>query len=525
MRNYTALILLACSLSLITSCDKNENQGAIDAQTVPTIELLTPEITLYQGVISDIEFTVKPFNTVLDLSNIQYTPQKPTYFSIKSVQRDKSKAGQYSITIEDKGVNKKVSETLQFTVPAMQNNGKVVNITSDTIVVHAAHKVSLPKVYINTPGAVSITSKTEWTESSSIKIYDEEGNQDLNATTSIRGRGNSTWWYPKKPYALKLDSKAEILGMPKHKRWVLLANWMDRTLMRNDIAFEIARRIMEWAPRGKFVELYLNNKHLGCYYLCEQIKVDKNRVNVDELDEDTDFTDAEQVTGGYILEFDVYGPQDEINYYYTSVKGYPVAIKEPDEEVITSWSHPGFTYISGYTNSVEQLLEADKNSRSRWSGISDMIDINSYIDWWLVHELTLNWEPGHPKSSYMYKKRSGKLYAGPVWDFDWGTFSSNYTDPIITESLWYGYLFKYPEFKTAVKQRWNEVKSSCESIDQYISEIAAQIKDSNEANIKMWPIDGTTNGDENLSFDKAIERMKESYKTRLRVMDNFISGL
>ena len=120
MRNYTALILLACSLSLITSCDKNENHGAIDAQTVPTIELLTPEITLYQGVISDIEFTVKPFNTVLDLSNIQYTPQKPTYFSIKSVQRDKSKAGQYSITSEDKGVNKKVSETLQFTVPAEQ---------------------------------------------------------------------------------------------------------------------------------------------------------------------------------------------------------------------------------------------------------------------------------------------------------------------------------------------------------------------------------------------------------------------
>ena len=384
----------------------------------------------------------------------------------------------------------------------------------------------LPIVIIDTPNKATVPSKHEdWLKNATITILKQNGTEEYSGTTSIRGRGNSTWSFPKKPYALKLDEKAEILGMPKHKRWVLLANWMDRTLMRNDIAFEIARRIMEWAPRGKFVELYLNNKHLGCYYLCEQIKVDKNRVNVDELDEDTDFTDAEQVTGGYILEFDVYGPQDEINYYYTSVKGYPVAIKEPDEEVITSWSHPGFTYISGYTNSVEQLLEADKNSRSRWSGISEMIDINSYIDWWLVHELTLNWEPGHPKSSYMYKKRSGKLYAGPVWDFDWGTFSSNYTDPIITESLWYGYLFKYPEFKTAVKQRWNEVKSSCESIDQYISEIAAQIKDSNEANIKMWPIDGTTNGDENLSFDKAIERMKESYKTRLRVMDNFISGL
>jgi hypothetical protein len=425
----------------------------------------------------------------------------------------------------DNGQNKRESETLQFTVPALNKDGKIVNLESDTITIHAAYIAPLPKIYINTPGGRSITSKTEWTEDSTIKIIDEDGNEDLNATTSIRGRGNSTWWYPKKPYALKLDSKAEVLGMPKHKRWVLLANWMDRTLMRNDIAFEIARRIMEWAPRGKFVELYLNNRHLGCYYLCEQIKVDKNRVNVDELDEDSNFSDIQQITGGYILEFDVYGPQDEINYYYTSVKGYPVAIKEPDEEVITSWSHPGFTYISNYTHSLEQLFEADKNKLARWDEINELIDINSYIDWWLVHELTLNWEPGHPKSSYMYKKRSGKLYAGPVWDFDWGTFSSNHKDIIINNSLWYCYLFKYPEFKAAAKKRWTEVKSTCESIDLYISQVAAQIKASNEVNLKMWPIDGTTNGDETLPFDDAIARMKESYKTRLKVIDNYLSNL
>ena len=76
--------------------------------------------------------------------------------------------------------------------------------------------------------------------------------------------------------------------MPKHKRWVLLANWMDRTLLRNDVAFEMARRVMDWAPRGQFVELYLNGVHQGNYYLCEQIKVDKNRVNIDELDKKMD---------------------------------------------------------------------------------------------------------------------------------------------------------------------------------------------------------------------------------------------
>ena len=85
-------------------------------------------------------------------------------------------------------------------------------------------------------------------------------------------------------------------------------------------------------------------------------------MNVDELDEDSDFTDESQVTGGYILEFDTYGPSDEINYFYTRIKNYPVTIKEPVEDVITSWDHLGYSYIQGYVNNIEQLLEDDKDN-------------------------------------------------------------------------------------------------------------------------------------------------------------------
>ena len=282
---------------------------------------------------------------------------------------------------------------------------------------------------------------------------DESGVENLNVKTSIRGRGNNTWGYPKKPYAIKLDSKSEVLGMPKHKRWVLLANWMDRTLLRNDVAFEMARRIMDWAPRGKFVELFLNGEHQGNYYLCEQIKVDENRVDVDELDEKTDFADESQITGGYLLEYDKYGPNDEINYFYSQVQNYPVTIKEPDEEVITSWEHPAYLYIQGYVNSLEQLLEADKDSLVCWSEIEGLIDVTSYIDWWLINELVCNGEVIHPKSSYMYKKRDGKLYAGPVWDFDYGTFRRGSKSLILLSSLYYKYFFEYPEFRLAVKER------------------------------------------------------------------------
>ena len=322
----------------------------------------------------------------------------------------------------------------------------------------------LHRVYVATPDNCSISSKTVWTNNCTISVTDSQGNELLRTTTAIRGRGNTTWIYPKKPYALKLESKTEILGMPKHKRWVLLANWMDRTLLRNDIAFEMGRRTMEWAPRGQFVEFFLNEKFLGNYYLCEQIKPDKNRVDIDKIDENTDVDNVSQISGGYLLEFDVYGPEDEVNYFYTSVKKFPVTIKEPDEEIITSWTHPAYVYIKEYIDQVELTLEEDKDKLAKWNDIASLIDIQSYIDWWLIHEVTYNIEARHPKSCYMYKKRDGKLYAGPVWDFDWETFRPVDNDLRIVSCLWYGYLFSYPEFKREVVSRWAEVRESFVSI-------------------------------------------------------------
>lgn len=387
---------------------------------------------------------------------------------------------------------------------------------------------SLAKVYITTPDGVGITSKTIWVEGANIRIVDEDGKEDLNVSTSIRGRGNTTWSYPKKPYALKLDKKAEVLGMPKHKRWVLLANWMDRTLIRNDVALEMGRRIMEWAPRGRFVEVYLNGVHQGNYYLCEHIKVDENRVNVGKLDEDSDFTDPEILTGGYILEFDEYGQNDEPNFFWSKVvdtdDGTPIAIKEPDEEVITSHTHPGFLYIQDYIYKIEDLFEADKDALARWNEIEELIDVTSYIDYWLIHELTSNLEPNQPRSCYMYKKRGGKLYAGPIWDFDYKTFNPDYKYFNVKSTLWYIYLFKYPEFKSAARLRWNELEQTFMAIDQYIVETAEKVRESNALNIEMWPISGNVNGDETMTYDDAIARMRNAYNYRIdRVRTNVSS--
>ncbi len=377
--------------------------------------------------------------------------------------------------------------------------------------------IELPQVIINTPNNQEIKSKTEWIEGATITITLADGTIDYESKDlEIRGRGNTTWEYPKKPYALKLGSKAEILGMPKHKRWVLLANWMDRTLMRNDVSFEIARQTgLAWTPRGKFVELVLNGKIMGNYYLCEQIKVDKNRVNIREMSAED--VDGDDITGGYLMELDVY--YDELNRFRSVVKNLPFMFKDPDEEVLQPAQ---FQYLQDYINEFERVLYADDWLETR--DYAKYIDLESFVDYWFVFELSNNGELTWPKSCYMYKDKLGKLTAGPVWDFDWGTFrpGAKFRNK---EALYYDRLFKDPVFVSLVKSRWAMFKSKFDTIPAYIYSTANSIKISAQRNIGLWPINNDVNGDETLSFDDAVNRMAIAYQEKLAWMDKQISGM
>lgn len=370
----------------------------------------------------------------------------------------------------------------------------------------------LPVVIINTPGKAIIPPKTEdWLEGAELRIELPDGTVDYEAEINIRGRGNSTWGFPKKPYALKLNEKASILGMPKHKRWVLLANWLDRTSLRNHIAFHIARQTgLEWTPRGEFVEVILNGKHKGCYYLCEQIKVDENRVNVAEL------TDSDP-SGGYLMELDVYF--DEAYKFYSPRCGMPYMFKDPDEVTDAQ-----VDYMYNYVSALEEVL-CDQ-ARLEAGEYADYLDVDSFIDWWLVHELTGNSEPYHPKSSYMHKDRGGLLKAGPVWDFDWETFVPYKSGGfVVSGAIYYGYLFKDDAFVARVKERWALLKPALEGVGEFISSEADRIAPAVEENIRLWPIDVTVNQDEQLSFADAVRRMRTSYENKLRWLGKQIEGM
>lgn len=501
------------------------------------IVVLTNEVYLFKNAVTTFEFRVNPSNAVFDfdveggnscieLDLVGSTRAAASYITppahyklikIETAKDDKGevKQGQYKAYVQDLNVAQSYRENVALVLSTKDGEGNPIQLSS--AVLKFSFYDQLPIVYMTTPGGAGITSKDNWLKDCYLRIVNPDGSEDMAAAASFKGRGNSTWGYPKKPYAIKLDSKSAVLGMPKHKRWVLLANWMDRTLLRNSVAFEVARQTdLEWTPRGTFVEVFLNGQHLGNYYLCEQIKVDKNRVNIAEMESGD--IGGEAVTGGYLMELDTY--YDEVNKFRTSICNLPVNMKEPDEDVLVPAQ---LTYITDYMNRVEQTLYGAGFASSR--SYTELLDVNSFIDWWLVHELTQNGEPNHPKSSYMNKDRSGKLKAGPVWDFDWGTFIPGFSGFRIKDAIWYGRLFEDPAFVAEVKQRWTVLKPKFESVLQFIDMQAAMIKKSAEVNSRMWPISISVNGDEDLDFDAAVKRLRKAYSERIQALDAAIRGL
>ncbi len=374
----------------------------------------------------------------------------------------------------------------------------------------------LPIVVINTPNNGSITSKETWVERSSMIIYQADGTINYDSGTdymNIRGRGNSTWSYSKKPYNIKLNTKKAILGMPKHKRWCLLANYIDRTLMRNAVAFELAKMTsMDWTPNGRFVELVLNNTPVGNYYLCEAIRIDNDRVNINEMSPNDISGDA--ITGGFILELDSYYDADY--KFKTTYYRMPVNIKQPDEDEINNYQ---YNYIKDYYNAAEKELYYGS-----LEGFAKYVDMNTLIDWYLLNEAIYNPELSHPKSSYMHKDKNGKLHMGPAWDHDWETFTPH-SSLKNNNTMWFGALFRIPEFKQMVKERWNKLKGPFASIVTYIEDTREEIRASWEYNYTLWPkISNGVNGDTSLGYDDAVNRLKSSFINRLNSLNSIINA-
>jgi hypothetical protein len=504
------------------------------------VVVMTQDIKFLKNTEVAVEFRVNPSNAIFNyhvgsnecqiafdkingITTYSYVTD-PERFHLTRIEQAKDtkgtvKEGHYIAYIADNGGYNAYKFTMALVLTTQNQNGESIQLSSSAIALQRKKDTGLPIVVIHTENKTEIRDKENWINA--IMTIDGVGEfPDFEGTTSIRGRGNSTWGYPKKPYALKLDSKSELLGMPAHKRWVLLANYIDRTLIRNHIAFEISRRTgLEWTVRGQFVEVMLNDVHLGNYYLCEQIKPDENRVNITEMSPED--LDEESISGGYVLEYDTY--YDEINKFKSKIFDYPVMFKEPDVDVLQPEQ---FEYMQNYIDSLELLLTEPDFAQTR--AYASLIADTTFIDWWFVMELTGNYEARHPKSTYFYKGRNDVLKAGPVWDFDWGTYTgARITGFYAKESLYYSQLFKDPVFVNKVKARWRQFKPLFKEIIDLIPADGNALAISAELNDEMWSLLNVdnNNGDKNYSFRDAISLMSSVFADRLNWLDGQINNL
>lgn len=237
-----------------------------------------------------------------------------------------------------------------------------------------------------------------------IEIAGNELYEDLSvASAKIRLRGNSTrLWYDKKPYRIKFDAKTSVLGLDANKDWVLLANYRDQSKFMNAIAFDMARYMGNFAfvNANRFVEVEINGDYKGVYQLTEQIEQAKSRVNIG--------------TGGVLLSLDQDdGPElspNATNNFYSKIYGMPVAVKYPKNATTEQ--------LENIATDFAKLEQAIANND--YDNVQNLLDVESFIDFILLQEITRNVELEAPRSMYLYKDDSGKYHMGPVWDFDGG---------------------------------------------------------------------------------------------------------
>lgn len=305
----------------------------------------------------------------------------------------------------------------------------------------------VPKVFITTSHSLS----RDYIDCT-VEIVDEEGGTHetiLDAKSKIKIRGNSTSSGEKKPFNIKFSGKTDVLGMGKNKKWCLLANCYEKTLIRNQTVFDLAETIgLSYTPSYRVVDVYHNNKYLGSYLLTDAVEASESRVDID--------TDANE----FILERDA--RTDEGTVYFTTQKyGIRLGINEPEEPTDAQYN-----WLMDFLKNAENALAG-----GNYNEVKKYFDIDSMVDFYIVLELFKNVDVD--TGSTRFHVKGDKIYGGPCWDFDlssgncsssyyttynnvWG--SGNSWEGLWCNRLWFRPLLNYSEFRKAVYDRYLELQ-------------------------------------------------------------------
>lgn len=396
---------------------------------------------------------------------------------------------------------------------------------------------ALPAVYLRTEsGSLDyIHASQENREPGSIRVY-EAGVMTLDKDLKqIKGRGNSTWRYSKKPYNIKFDKKTDLFGMGKAKKWSLLANYIDQSLIHNASGWAFAEAFgMPFTSEFRQVDLYINGEYLGNYTICESVEIGETRVNIPDLEKANENANPgvdiealprggtgannnpglasekgsrkwveipqnpEDISGGYLLEYDYMARYDQEISGFVTKNGQPVVIKSPEYA-----SREEVSYIADFMEAATEALYSPTGRNAEGRSWSEYFDVDSLAAAYLEQELSMNYDAGF--SSFFAYKPAGedKIHFGPIWDMD-NAFGSPYSHMdvlLLTTDLWWANQMAYngipsvlaaacrhAEFRNAVKEKWEALdrNGALEAAQAKISALADAISHSAVMNALRW---------------------------------------
>lgn len=381
----------------------------------------------------------------------------------------------------------------------------------------------LPVVNITTSDSTPVVGR-EWRPNTEVRIRNADGTLSyLTNDAQVKAHGNSSFNKPKKPLTLKFYEPVSVLGMTANRKWFFVSNFMDHSLLRNSLALTAASQTsMAWNSDWRLVNVVENGKYIGCYLIGEEIHAGEQWVDTD-------------LKSGFLVELDNY-PGDEYRFE-TKYRRLPVNLrypKEPTKERLDAIKQV-FDAIEGRlyngTTSLKELYDK-------------YINLDSYVDYYIVYELCMNAEPNGPRSCYMYLGKDGKLNAGPVWDFDLAFENMgldaggdirperfhlkdvrNLTVDSLYDSraLWYNLLLKDSIFRNRLRERWTELKPNFVSLTDSLDAWKAMIEPSATADQQMWGGKDPARFDNTGSFANSFANLRKTYLHRIEVLDSLFT--
>lgn len=365
----------------------------------------------------------------------------------------------------------------------------------------------LPIVKLYADEQIAKDKKTFGSIKQVIKYDTKLVTEDFNYIT-IKGHGNSTWVAgDKKPYKVKFSKDNSMIGLPKERSWIFFSNPLDSSMLRNEIGFTLSRMSnLAWTPNSGYADVYLNDDYRGTYQISDKVEISKTKVDVGD--------------DGFLIEVVPWNRLNNDEVYFQT-PNLIFSIEDFDEETESE----SYKFIKDYVNLCEEAIYSQTDSASNGMRYDELINVDSYVDWYLINEIMKNVDAIMFASCKMHKARTGKLCMGPVWDFDLslgnclGDHKEDLKHPenlYIADAPWFKQLLKKPDFFYKVKQRYEFFYLNKESLLKTIEDKAVSIKASAECDALRW---GKSNYDQQVKevitfLSNRMEWLHQYYLTK-----------